>query len=471
MPKSRSKTRKIVDYIIRQRANGWRDGQIREHMEMTKGYTPSMLNNYFRIADKEDTKKHVIKFAAPAMIILLLIVGGMYTGAGDNLTGAASWWSTRWGASTYSCGDDVPTSDIMDMTDCIDDDEADKSNIFCYYDKDTSVDDLQNEDWYSDTFGIELSDYTTITTLELLGKVAVLPWDATGDDVDCFTWDYGVTAESDWHACTDDDSDGEPDNLVFYYNDMTFDDDVGVGHLSTTLSESGSYYLCYDELECTTSSTSCDESNDEYCVGMLSSATGSAWMPCDGTATSTTQYRCCTGGCNGQSMVCADDIESQDGATTTEFTECVEDGTSACCTSEDACVYNGECYDEDETTTMSYGSLGTDDGGDGYTESTYGEIFVVCSDDNTWCPEGTSYDARGGVCEALEAACYDSTDTDYCEYILSVDDIEDWESDTDGTDPCVDELSTATASATHKGCIWQEVSGMDYYFYQDIEWY
>jgi hypothetical protein len=430
----------IVAYIVRQREHGWKDGQIREHMELRSGYTPGMLNNYFKEADKIRVKNQASRVLAPVAMVLLLVVGGVYFGGGDSLTGAASWWSK----SSYSCGDDVPKNSIMDLSDCVDDSEDYKSTLFCYYNKDISVDSLHNDAWYSSERSITVSDFTTINNLDLLGASPILPWDASGDDVECVTWDYGRALSSSWHECTDDDSDGTPDNLVLYYNDVTVDSDISVGGLTTSLDNSGSYYLCYDELDCSVES-SCDTSSDEYCVAGVGSTSG--YYPCDSTEVSS--YLCCTGSCSGTSMVCGEKILSQDETISTEFTECIEDGTSACCSSSNACVYDGECYDQ-------------------YDGEEIRGVDMWCSNDNTWCPEGFAYSSVRGWCYIAQTACYSTSDTDYCNYIIGTDDTDDWEGDTSGSYPCVQETSS---DPPYEGCIWQEISGMDYYFYQNIGYY
>jgi hypothetical protein len=398
----------IVEYILRQRANGWRDGEIREHMELRKGYTPGMLNNYFRLADKEEKKK-VVKVIAPAMAILLLVIGGLYFGVSGNITGAVPW-----GTDPFYCGDDVPMDEIMDMSTCIPDREPTKNNLFCYYPE----------------------------SVDAIGLSIVVPWDAEGDNVECLTWDHGITSTANWHECVDEDRDDEPDNLVFYYNDVTRDDIVGVGGLGTEQVYSASYYLCYDELDCVDSVSSC--SDGSYCVGKLDDSTGGAWIPCDSSEGSL--YRCCTGACEGTEMMCGGQITNQDETELVEFAECVEDGTTACCASDTACVYGGECYDSLQVTEIN-------------------DMKMVCSAENRWCPEGFEYDTVYGVCKVLEEACYDSSDEEYCNSILGVDDMNTWEDDSG----CLRE--DPDGLAYYEACVWQEISGLDYHFYQDITSY
>jgi len=151
-------------------------------------------------------------------------------------------------------------------------------------------------------------------------------------------------------------------------------------------------------------------------------------------------------------MSCGGRLLNQEGTEYADFTSCEEDGTSGCCDSSDACVYDGECYEYDETSEIN-------------------DLLMICSLENTWCPDLFAYDSVFDRCVVQEEACYDSDDKDYCNYIFGTDDVDDWESDIDGNYPCIQELTTPTSSAYYQGCLWQEVSGMDYYFYQDIEWY
>ncbi len=55
----------IIDYILRQRENGYRNSQIREHMELTGAHTPEMLNIYFGMVDKVVMRRQAVKVAVP----------------------------------------------------------------------------------------------------------------------------------------------------------------------------------------------------------------------------------------------------------------------------------------------------------------------------------------------------------------------------------------------------------------------
>ena len=128
-----------------------------------------------------------------------------------------------------------------------------------------------------------------IDTVSLLESSIVFPWTAKYDNVDCVSWTHGTVRTSDWHLCN-----SSQENLVFYFNAVAGDINDTYGGLSTELGMNSSYYLCYDELECTTQTTECDD--DYYCVGRLDDEYGSAWYPCD-TTLEADYYRCCKAGC------------------------------------------------------------------------------------------------------------------------------------------------------------------------------
>ncbi len=457
----------IIQYILEQRKNGWKDGEIRAHMERW-GYQTELLNNYFHHADRNMMKRQVLTFVVP--LVVLLFTGFVF--AKSDLTGAITWpWTT------YDCGDDYPASAryVMDLSDCVSDSEETKQYIFCYMNTTTSPSTLSpdsaNDDWYLNMLGVDFSLFSNTTnTVAVLGKAVVLPPNATSyDNVDCFRWTHGTTRSADWHQCN---ASTPPENLVFYFTDVLEENGLGVGGLGSELYYNSSYALCYDELQCTTNTSSCDEDNGYYCVGRLDSTSGSAWYPCD-TTQSASYYRCCKGGCEGIEMGCGELIELPDGSVTS-FTECSSDGTSGCCSAMTDCVYDSECYSEDETITSIGGSLGVGSGMfGGGIEATMTEYTFVCSDSH-WCPKGFEYDASLFTCVAAKAMCYDATDTDYCNYIFGTDDIDVWEADTEGSKAgCIKpDPDGDTTIAYNESCVYSGTYGdADFYFYEDITWY
>ena len=286
--------------------------------------------------------------------------------------------------------------------------------------------------------------------------------------MDCFSWNHRTTRTEDWHLCNATES-GTPPNLVFYYTDVADGENVSYGGVSTSLVMNSSYYLCYDELTCTTETNACDEDVGSYCVGRMDATVGSNWYPCD-TTLDADYYRCCTGGCDAKEMMCGEYVGS-DTRSAVEFDECSSDGTSGCCSAATDCVYDGECYTEDETITQQTVSLGACSGsgfcieGSGITEYTF-----VCSDEH-WCPEGFEYDSSYSQCLPTQAACYDASKSDYCNYIFGTDDAEDWEADTEGVQAgCIQ--PDGDAVVYNESCIYSGTyGGVDYYFYQDITWY
>lgn len=415
----------IIKYIIQQRKNGWKDGEIRAHM-VRWGHSTELLNNYFYHAGQELVKRQIFTFVVPLMV--LFFVGFAF--AKTDITGAITWpWTS------YDCGDDYPAKAtyVKDLSDCVSDVEDTKQNIFCYLNATDSV--------------------------ASLGKAAVLPYNATTyDNVDCYKWKYGATRTTNWHQCN-----ASLENMVFYFTDVLEEEGLGVGGLGSELYYNSSYALCYDEMNCTTSTTSCDEDSGYYCVGRLDSTSGSAWYPCD-TTESASYYRCCKGGCAGIEMECGELIELPDGSVT-DFTECSSDGTSGCCSAMTDCVYDSECYSEGEGITYIGGTLGLG----GSFEGTMAEYTFVCSDSH-WCPEEFEYDSDLLMCRSLQASCYSTTNSDNCNYAFGTDDIDNWEADTDGSLPCVrPDLDTVVYN---ESCIYSGTYGSsDFYFYEDITWY
>ncbi|MEW6617720.1 MAG: hypothetical protein AB1333_04900, partial [Patescibacteria group bacterium] len=336
----------VIRYIVRQRKKGYDDEAIRTKMYVN-GYRPEDMNKYFAYIDNQHT------FAKNAMIVtafLLIIASSVFVlGKNVSLTAAAPWswpWSSPSPYSTYDCGEDYPAGSEKDLSRCIADDSATENILFCYVNNTVTADEISpssvNDDWYSDTLGKDISSITEIDTSALLESSIVLPWTASYDNVDCFSWTHGTTRTSDWHLCN-----SSQENLVFYYGDSaTGDINETYGGISTELGLNSSYYLCYDELECTTQTTACDESANEYCVGRMNDTYGSAWYPCD-TTLDADYYRCCVGGCNGIEMTCGEYLLQSDGSEVA-FNECDSDGTSGCCDAETDCVYDSECYSEDD---------------------------------------------------------------------------------------------------------------------------
>ncbi len=465
--------KEIVDYIVRQRKAGHPDGKIRTRMEI-RGHTPENLNLYFQLADDQTQSSKVMQ-SVFSFVLLGLVFGSLFvvaqnsglTGAvSATITGAFSWpWS---GGGSYDCGDDYPADadEVMDLSDCVADEEETQDYLFCYVNNSVTSDEISpdgsNDDWYSTNLEEDISSISSIDTPALLESAFILPWSAATesyDNVDCFSWDHGMTRTSDWHQCNA--SSGEPPNLVFYYTDVANGVNVSYGGVSTELSLNSSYYLCYDELECVTQETECSDSS--YCVGRMDDVSGSDWYPCD-TSLDAPYYRCCTGGCDAKDMMCGEYLDSD--GTYVAFTECDSDGTSGCCSAATDCVYDGECYSEDETIQYLSGTLGV--GGEFGFEGTMTEYTFVCSDEH-WCPEGFEYDAGDQLCTPTQAACYDASDSAYCNYVFGTDDTDTWKTDTEGTG-CI--RPDFDATVYNESCIYSGTyGGIDYYFYQDITWY
>ncbi len=471
------KTAEIVKYINEQRRNGHKDGRIRVHMEV-HGHSPEMLNNYFLLADKDLETKQATKLFAMVVIGVFLLAGAVLGLQSSDLTGAASWssWVPHgwFGSSSYGCGDDYPadSDNVMDLSDCVGDTTSTDNYLFCYVNNTLSADDISpsgsNDGWYYTNVEQNISAVSSIDSAALLDSMFVLPYSAALDsysNVDCFSWTHGTVRTSDWHLCNATASaDIEPPNLVFYYTDAADGSNVSYGGIATRLATNSSYYLCYDELNCTTSTSAC--STGSYCVGRLDDQSDSSWYPCDTTLTAP-YYRCCTGGCDSVEMTCGEYVGA-DTRSAVAFDECDSDGTSGCCSDTTDCVYDSTCYNEDETIRYMSGYLGV--GGEFGFEGNMTEYTFVCSDAH-WCPEGFGYSSRTQTCTPTQAACYDASDSEYCNYIFGTDDTDTWEADTDGTQAgCIAPDSDATAY--NMSCLYSGTyGGTDYYFYQDISWY
>ncbi len=452
------KQKEIVHYIQKQREEGHKDGRIRTLMEV-HGHTPEDLNLYFELANERMQQKTVQNYVvlllfAAFFLGSLFFVGentgltGAVTSTVDSATSAVSWRSIF--GSDYECGDDYPADEdnVIDLSYCVGESLRTKNYLFCYVNNSVTSADISpsgsNDDWYSTNLGEDISSIESIDTVSLLESSIVFPWRASYDNVDCFSWDHGTTRTEDWHLCNATESDTPP-NLVFYYADVGDGSNVSYGGLSTSLVLNSSYYLCYDELECTTETSACDEDAGSYCVGRLDSTVGSSWYPCD-TTLDADYYRCCEGGCDGVEMECPSKLLSQDESSYVNFTECVADGTTGCCDDTTDCVYGGECYNYLETTDIN-------------------NITLQCREGNNWCSDGFTYDADYDWCEAEEEACYDSLDEAYCNTSFDTTDMDTWEADSGCT------RADPEGTYYYEGCILEQISGMDYYFYQDITWY
>jgi hypothetical protein len=447
------KQKEIVTYIHKQREEGHKDGRIRTLMEV-HGHTPEDLNLYFGLADEHMRSNKMMQSVA-SFVLVILVLGGLFvtaqqTGMTAAVTGAISWsWSWSSFGGGYDCGDDYPADadEVMDLSDCVADEEETSDYLFCYLNNTVNINSISpdgvNDDWYSTNVDEDISSRYFINSVSLLESSIVLPWTASYDNVDCFSWDHGAVRTEDWHQCNA--SDTTPPNLVFYYTDVADGENVSYGGISTDLSLNSSYYLCYDELACETSTTACDEDAGSYCVGRLDDEEGSSWYPCD-TTLDADYYRCCEGACDGIEMMCAGRLLNQEGTAYADFTSCVEDGTTGCCDDTTDCVSDGVCYDYLETTTID-------------------DINMVCNAESTWCPDGFTYNSRSDSCVPNEEACYDSSDEAYCNSTFGTDDIDTWEDDSG----CV--RDDPEGVYYKEGCIVTTLEGMDYYFYQDITWY
>ncbi|MEK6921170.1 MAG: hypothetical protein AABX82_04755 [Nanoarchaeota archaeon] len=459
------KQKDIVTYIHQQREAGHKDGRIRTVMEV-HGHTPENLNLYFQLADEQRQSNKAVQ-SLFSFVLIALVLGGLFVTAQQTgmtaavttiLTGAAPWDSWSWSGFGYDCGDDYPADSdyVMDLSACVADEEETSDYLFCYVNNSVDTDDISpsgvNDDWYSTNVEEDISSISSIDTSALLESAFVFPWTISAegyDNVDCFSWDHGATRTEAWHQCNASvetaAGSSTPPNLVFYYTDVGDGSNVSYGGLSTSLSMNSSYYLCYDELVCTTERDVCDEDAGSYCVGRLDSSAGSSWYPCD-TTLDADYYRCCEGACDGIEMMCAGRLLNQEGTAYANFTSCVEDGTTGCCDDTTDCVYEGGCYNYLETSTIN-------------------EIEMRCEAESHWCPDGFTYDEDYDWCEPEEEACYDSSDEAYCNSIFGTDDIDTWEADSGCTrdDP--------EAVYYTEACIPTTLEGIDYYFYQDITWY
>jgi len=159
---------------------------------------------------------------------------------------------------------------------------------------------------------------------------------------------------------------------------------------------------------------------------------------------------CCTVACDSTEMMCAGYVLSQDATQQAPFTECVEDETQGCCDDTADCVSDGVCYDKYETTIINTTNM-------------------ECSEDNHWCPAGFEYYAERDYCRVEKEVCYDADDEEYCNYSYGTDDINDWEADNEGLYPCVRKDTDGDVYYVYyESCLPFTVSGMDFYFYQDI---
>ncbi len=445
------KQKEIVRYIEQQRKEGHRDGRIRTLMEV-HGYTPEDLNIYFQLANQIMQQKAAQNYFFVVLFVALFVGSLFFIGENTGLTGAIPWNPPSW-FTPYDCGDDYPAdaNNVMDLSDCVADDEETRNYLLCYVNNTVNINKISpegiNDEWYSTNVDEDISSIITIDTVALLESSFIFPWSAATenyDNVDCFRWNYGVVRTKDWHLCNATDS-GAPQNLVFYYTDIGNGKNVSYGGLSTSLVLNSSYYLCYDELECTTDRDVCNEDSGYHCVGRLDSSTGSSWYPCD-TTLNADYYRCCKGGCDGISMMCAGRLLNQEGTAYTNFTSCVEDGTTGCCDESTDCVYDGECYDYKEVTT-------------------FYDINMECREENHWCPKDFRYDTDYDNCIIQEEACYDSSDEAYCNSIFGTDDIDIWGADSGCIRPDPDGV------VYNESCVPTTLEGVDYYFYQDITWY
>jgi hypothetical protein len=445
--------KEAIHYIRKSRKKGYSDEQIRVKM-LVSGYMPKQLNDYFKQAD--DVQSGIKQFTILSIVVLVLIGSVLLIGRNADLT-AAALWSWPWTA-TYDCGDDYPAEEryVKDLSDCIADDEP--NILFCYVNNTVSTDEISpdslNDNWYLREVREDISSVGEIDTVSLLESSIVFPWIAEYDNVDCVSWTHGTVRTSDWHLCN-----SSQENLVFYFNAVAGDINDTYGGLSTELGMNSSYYLCYDELECTTQTTECDD--DYYCVGRLDDEYGSAWYPCD-TTLEADYYRCCKAGCEAMEMMCGEYLLQSDGSEVA-FNECRSDGSSGCCDSDTDCIYGSTCYNEDDTIEYEY--IYTSMGGG---EMSLANYTFTCTDAH-WCPWGFEYNERYSRCEPLQAACYDATDPDYCNYIYGVDDTDLWEADT-GSPTGIDCVRSDPEGVVSKeACVYTGTfGGVDYFFYQDI---
>lgn len=156
----------------------------------------------------------------------------------------------------------------------------------------------------------------------------------------------------------------------------------------------------------------------------------------------------CKESCFTTGMECSSNIQDPEGGLH-PFTECIEDNTNACCSSNNQCVFGGTCYNQGGTATIN----NTD---------------MTC-DQQHWCPVGFYYQPFGDKCVPQQEACYDTTDSEYCNYVYpGIVPSDLYWTDLTGSTPCIAPLSTSTATAFSKSCCDITISLIDYFFYQDI---
>ncbi len=263
------------------------------------------------------------------------------------------------------------------------------------------------------------------------------------------------------HDCQYNDS-GDVTNKLFYVDNGAKSD---TGSFIYYTQDDPSYSpVCYGNFVCDfyeTDNCTLDVGEDYECYGAASDLSGSRYSTCD-TTNEDYMYRiCCNVSCNSAQMQCAGYLDN-DPYEDINFTQCTDvlDETSTCCDEEDMCVFDGMCYAD--------GDVATDING----------MDMVCSYEH-WCPysEGDYlyYDTYD-TCIPTQAACYDESDTEYCEFVYPET---SWWTDLDGSTPCIDvnqmySMFGITTNYNDSCCEYEvysyDGSYLSIFFYQGIDY-
>jgi hypothetical protein len=206
--------------------------------------------------------------------------------------------------------------------------------------------------------------------------------------------------------------------------------------------------VCYGDIQCGFTESDC--AVGEICIGSASDYSNAHISTYCSDSGGYAIDICCVEGCTNIDMLCPANIWDELNQIPVPLTQCVEDGTTACC-APDECAYDGACYSSFEI------------------EQIDGANDWWCSFDSHWCPITDDvqyeYDPIFDICMPIQEACYDPDhvlNPTYCNEIYPAD---DWWTDESSYAPCID-FSVDPDDAC---CLSQILQGIDYFMYQDIE--
>jgi hypothetical protein len=220
-------------------------------------------------------------------------------------------------------------------------------------------------------------------------------------------------------------------------------------HVSQESDLTYSTRVCYGDLSCGLRE-GCDPG--ETCIGSMSDYTNAHFSTSCSDGGGYAIDVCCVEGCVNTDMLCGDWIKDEISGQTLELTQCVEDGTIACC-DPNSCVFAGACYADEEI------------------EQIDGMYNWECTSEH-WCPEDYVYNPALQRCEHGQEACYtpedlgDPLSLEYCNFLYPND---EWWTDLTGNDPCIKPELSFPNIYNESCCLINVLQGIDFFLYQDIE--